>query len=496
MEWITVDGETAPRLAQTRPEPDAAGVVLRPAARGAGASWPGTGWCTATSRRTTCWRPASGWSSSTCRRWSTWSATRPGWTSCCATAPTCAAWFRARGLEVDEHDAVRRAGGARLLSRDGPAGGSVGRMRQTVAAAWSRSTPSRTSTAGSTAGARTLRGWRLRSLDLRGARRRAAPVAGWRARCSSAAASPTATRRRCEDRGAVVFPTRARTCRSTPTAAALYTARRALRRRRATPTASTPAPTRGRESAPRPRRRCSPQALHDHAIDDALAAWVAGRSAGRRHGRARAAARRAGVRRRGAARAALLAGRHIVATGGGPGAMEAANLGARLAGRPGEALDAALARLAGGADVPARDRRVGARRRSTRSDRGLRRHRHPRASRPGTTATSRPTSFATAIAKYFRNAIREAILLEVCDAGIVFLPGAAGTVQEVFQDACENYYADAVVGRADGAGRPRATGPRTLPVWPLLQRLARGRADGAATSTSSTPSRRPPRSVG
>ena len=49
--------------------------------------------------------------------------------------------------------------------------------------------------------------------------------------------------------------------------------------------------------------------------------------------------------------------------------------------------------------------------------------------------------FATAIAKYFRNATREAILLQVCDAGIVFLPGAAGTVQEIFQDACENYYA-------------------------------------------------------
>ena len=83
--------------------------------------------------------------------------------------------------------------------------------------------------------------------------------------------------------------------------------------------------------------------------------------------------------------------------------------------------------------------------------------------------------FATAIAKYFRNATREAILLEVCDAGIVFLPGAGGTVQEVFQDACENYYADessvapmVLVGRR--------TGPRTLPAWPLLQALARGRA--------------------
>ena len=53
-----------------------------------------------------------------------------------------------------------------------------------------------------------------------------------------------------------------------------------------------------------------------------------------------------------------------------------------------------------------------------------------------------PNPFATAIAKFFRNAPREALLLEVCNAGIVFLPGAGGTVQEVFQDACENYYAD------------------------------------------------------
>ena len=57
------------------------------------------------------------------------------------------------------------------------------------------------------------------------------------------------------------------------------------------------------------------------------------------------------------------------------------------------------------------------------------------------------------IAKYFRNSTREAILLEICDAGIVFLPGAGGTVQEVFQDACENYYADESSVAADGAGR-------------------------------------------
>jgi predicted Rossmann-fold nucleotide-binding protein len=86
-----------------------------------------------------------------------------------------------------------------------------------------------------------------------------------------------------------------------------------------------------------------------------------------------------------------------------------------------------------------------------------------------------PNVFATAIAKYFRNATREAILLQVCDAGIVFLPGAGGTVQEIFQDACENYYAaPEQVAPMVLVGREHWTS--TLPAWPLLQSLARGRA--------------------
>jgi hypothetical protein len=82
--------------------------------------------------------------------------------------------------------------------------------------------------------------------------------------------------------------------------------------------------------------------------------------------------------------------------------------------------------------------------------------------------------FATAIAKYFRNAVREAVLLEVCEGGIVFLPGAGGTVQEVFQDACENYYADqSSLAPMVLVGRRYWT--ETLPAWPLLESLARGR---------------------
>ena len=71
--------------------------------------------------------------------------------------------------------------------------------------------------------------------------------------------------------------------------------------------------------------------------------------------------------------------------------------------------------------------------------------------------------------------LREAILLDRSRGGIVFLPGAAGTVQEIFQDACENYYA------AEEAVAPMVLVGRKywevdVPVMPLLKTLAHGRA--------------------
>jgi predicted Rossmann-fold nucleotide-binding protein len=48
--------------------------------------------------------------------------------------------------------------------------------------------------------------------------------------------------------------------------------------------------------------------------------------------------------------------------------------------------------------------------------------------------------FATHIAKYFSNSIREDGMLAVATAGIVFAPGGAGTMQEIFQDAAQNAY--------------------------------------------------------
>ena len=51
-----------------------------------------------------------------------------------------------------------------------------------------------------------------------------------------------------------------------------------------------------------------------------------------------------------------------------------------------------------------------------------------------------PNAFASHIAKYFANATREDGLLARSTAGVVFLPGAAGTVQEIFDNATPNYY--------------------------------------------------------
>ncbi len=213
------------------------------------------------------------------------------------------------------------------------------------------------------------------------------------------------------------------------------------------------------------------QALHDHAIDEALTSWLTGRhlvGVMGGHDLDRSSAAYADAARLGW----MLGRQYVVATGGGPGAMEAANLGGLLSGSTRDDLAAAVATLAG---VPSFRPSV---------DQWAAKAMAVRAGTARRDSLGVPTwfyghepsnVFATAIAKYFRNATREAILLQICDGGIVFLPGAGGTVQEIFQDACENYYAtpDSVAPMVlVGA----AYWTETLPAWPLLQALARGRA--------------------
>lgn len=208
------------------------------------------------------------------------------------------------------------------------------------------------------------------------------------------------------------------------------------------------------------------QALHDHHVDEALEAWVADRSVvGVMGGHAldRGSDAYADAARLGHA----LGERHTVATGGGPGAMEAANLGAFVRGDLDDALGAV-------ARVPSFRPDVGAWARAGFAVVDAAEGRESLGIPTWHYGHEPPNVFATAIAKFFRNAPREAVLLEVCDAGIVFLPGAGGTVQEIFQDACENYYADeTAVAPMVLVGRRHWT--EELPAWPLLQALARGR---------------------
>lgn len=228
------------------------------------------------------------------------------------------------------------------------------------------------------------------------------------------------------------------------------------------------------------------EALHDHAISDALDDALEDVPTDRRvgimggHALARGSAGYADAAR--LARAITRTG-SLVFTGGGPGAMEAANLGAWLAPAADDALDEALDLLA---QTPSFTPDIDAWAGSARQVR----ERWPLGGRSVGIPTwfyghEPPNLFATDIAKFFANPLREATLLERCGGGIVYLPGAAGTVQEIFADACENYYARPdLVAPMVLLGRDQWT--QVLPAWPLLVSLGAGRDMGDQISIVDT----------
>jgi predicted Rossmann-fold nucleotide-binding protein len=182
-----------------------------------------------------------------------------------------------------------------------------------------------------------------------------------------------------------------------------------------------------------------------------------------------------------------------IATGGGPGAMEAGNLGAWFAGRTEAELRAAVRMLAAiptiqpipGSDFWNSGDWMGPPFRVMAA--------YPL--KPTSTGTEMslgvptwfyghepPNPFATHIAKYFQNSIREDGLLTLANHGVVFAEGSGGTVQEIFQDACLNYYATParqapMVLFGSDYWNPASVSPdpakdRRKPVYPLLLKLS------------------------
>ncbi len=127
---------------------------------------------------------------------------------------------------------------------------------------------------------------------------------------------------------------------------------------------------------------------------------------------------------------------YFVVSGGGPGIMEATNLGAYFAGRSQEELKDAIAILQKAPHYTNENY----------NEQALKViDKYP----DGTESLAIPTwfyghepsnLFSPHIAKYFSNSIREDTLLAIALYGVVYAPGSAGTTQEIFMDATQNHY--------------------------------------------------------
>ena len=232
--------------------------------------------------------------------------------------------------------------------------------------------------------------------------------------------------------------------------------------------------------------------LHDHSITDALnevllnrkvVAIMGGHSMERRDPYYFRVARISRV---------LTQKGFLMVSGGGPGAMEATHLGAYFACRTENELKNAIDEMKiRPADAPKgkeyRDRDWLHRAWKIRNKYPIPKGKEMESMSVGIPTWlyghEPPAPFATHIAKYFANSVREDGLLTIAKHGVIFAPGSAGTTQEIFQDATQNHYAP-----YNAAKHKKFISPMILfgiqrwtverPVWDFLRIVASGRPYG------------------
>jgi len=160
----------------------------------------------------------------------------------------------------------------------------------------------------------------------------------------------------------------------------------------------------------------------------------------------------------------------LMISGGGPGAMEATHVGAWLAGRTADEVDRAMAMLA---QVPtSTDERWLASAFEVMAQFPQTQGFHSVAMPTWHYSGEPPTPFATEIAKFFDNAVREDVILTEAYGGLVIMPGGPGTLQEVFQEAVQDHYGPAYQSSPMVfVGRDFWT--REVPVYSLVTKLKR-----------------------
>ena len=226
--------------------------------------------------------------------------------------------------------------------------------------------------------------------------------------------------------------------------------------------------------------------LHDHSITDAIREAIAGRKVVAvmgGHGMERQDPYYLKVAR--LSRILTQKG-FLMVSGGGPGAMEATHLGAYFAARPEADLLAAIDQL--------KQRPLGALPGKEYADKDWL-HRAwrikeaypiPEGQEQASMSIGVPTwlygheppaLFATHIAKYFANSVREEGLLAIAKHGVIFAPGSAGTIQEIFMDATQNHYGSmGYISPMILFGRHWWTVEK--PLWSFLQTVSRDQEYG------------------